>query len=135
MTAATIPLAVFLHAGEYDRMHQGLSIAAAAVAMNRRVDVFVFWWALERLAAGKLDGPGQELPASVTDAFESGRAPTLRTLLSHLRESGLCRVFACSGSTGILGLEASGIRNLVDAFVGWSRILELTAEATERFYL
>src|SRR4051794_34734788 len=42
-------VAIFLHAGDYDRVHQGLSIAAAAGASGRRVDVFFFWWALERL--------------------------------------------------------------------------------------
>ena len=48
---------VFLHDGAYDRIHQGLSIAASAVATGRQADVYLFWWALERVAQDRLDEP------------------------------------------------------------------------------
>ena len=86
---------MFLHSGDYDRMHQGLSIAAAANACGRRCDLFFFWWALERLGRDQLDepdfGPGREEAA---ERFESRGSPTLRALLSHLRESGRCTLYA-----------------------------------------
>lgn len=129
-------LAVFLHAGEYDRMHQGLSIAAAAVASNRRVDVFFFWWALERLVKGALDepdlGPAGEHAA---DRFETLGIPTLRSLLGHLKESGLCTLYACTGSMAIVGVTPEQVAARVDQVVGWSAILQLTAGVTDRFYL
>jgi len=129
-------LAVFLHDGAYDRMHQGLSIAASAVALGRRTDVFLFWWALERLVADRLDepdfGPGRE---DATDRFEVRRMPTLRQLLDHLRESGLCTLYACSGSAGTLDVTTDRLQGKVDQIVGWSTILGLTAGVTDRFYL
>lgn len=129
-------LAVFLHAGEYDRMHQGLSIAAAAVASNRRVDVFFFWWALERLVKGALDEP--DLGAAgehVADRFETLGIPTLRSLLGHLQESGLCTLYACTGSMAIVGVTPEQVAARVDQVIGWSAILQLTAGVTDRFYL
>jgi peroxiredoxin family protein len=127
-------VAVFLHSGEYDRMHQGLSIAATAAAAGRPAEVFFFWWALERLSKDALDAPDLARE-DVADAFERRGIPTLRQLLSHLKETGRCRLYACTGSMGILDLPNSGMSTRVDQLVGWSTILSLTAGVTDRFYL
>jgi peroxiredoxin family protein len=129
-------VAVFLHSGEYDRVHQGLSIAAAATAAGRHADVFFFWWALDRLARGALDAP--DFPTehdAVTDRFETRGIPTLRQLLAYLRESGDCTLYACTGSMAIVGAPPPTVEASVDQVVGWSTILQLTAGVTDRFYL
>src|SRR5690606_11681092 len=100
-------LLVFLHSGDYDRMHHGLSIAAAAVAQERPVELYFVWWALERLLDGRLDEP--DLGAAredVADRFETRNLPTLRVLLEHLADSGLCTRVGCTGSLAALGREA-----------------------------
>jgi peroxiredoxin family protein len=136
VTRPTSSVAIFLHSGDYDRVHQGLSIAAASVAAGRKADVFFFWWALERLAQGRLDEPDFSPPREdVTDRFETRRLPTLRALLQYLAESGLCTTYACTGSMAALEVDPAGMRQGVDQFVGWSTILQLTAGVTDRFYL
>lgn len=131
-------VAVFLHDGTYDRMHQGLSIAASAVAMGRRADVFFFWWALERLVKDRLDdaefGSGPEQVAAA-ERFEALGMPTLRQLLAHLRESGLCTLYACSGSLAAIGARPPELEGRVDQLVGWATILQRTTGVTDRFYL
>jgi peroxiredoxin family protein len=127
---------VFLHSGDYDRVHQGLSIAAAAVAAGRRAEVYAFWWALERLLQGRLDEPDFVPPREdVADRFERRRLPTLRMLLEHLKESGLCTVQGCTGSLGALGAEPLAEQGAIDGWVGWSTILQRTAGVVDRFYL
>jgi peroxiredoxin family protein len=135
--ASELPkLAVFLHGGDYDRVHQGLSIAAAATASGRRVEIFWFWWALERLLKDDLDEPTFSPPREdVTDTFEKRGIPTLRELLGHLKASGLARSYACSGSVAIVGADREKLEKSVDQLVGWSTILQLTAGVTDRFYL
>jgi peroxiredoxin family protein len=133
-------VAVFLHSGDYDRVHQGLSIAAAAVASGRRVEVYLFWWALERFLQGRLDEPDFHPPREdVADRFETRRIPTLRHLLEHVRESGLGTVQGCTGSLGALGAEplADSLagKGPIDGWVGWSAILQRTAGVVDRFYL
>lgn len=127
---------VFLHDGSYDRVHQGLAIAASAVASGRRADVYWFWWALERLVRDRLDepdfGPGREAHA---DRFEARGMPTLRELLAHLRESGLCSTFACSASLAALDVKPPELEGKVDQVIGWTAILQRTAGLTDRFYL
>ena len=97
------PIAVFLHDGSYDRVHQGFSIAASAVATGRRADVFLFWWALERVVQGRVDEPEFGAGREPHEAhFEQRGMPTIRQLMAHARESALCRIHACTGSIGPL---------------------------------
>lgn len=128
------PVAVFLHRGEYDVVHQGLSIAAAAVSMGRRVEVYFFWWALERLVRGRLDEPDLERD-DVSATMELRGLPTLRQLLDVVRDSGQASVFACSGSMTAVGLTPPDVEPCVDALVGWTTILQRTRDVVERFYL
>ena len=127
---------IFLHSGDYDRVHQGLAIAAAAVAGGRPAEVYLFWWALERFLKGALDEPdfGPEREA-VADRLEARRMPTCRDLLTHVRESGLGSVHACTGSAAAVGADPQRLLPEVDGWVGWSAILQRTADVVDRFYL
>jgi peroxiredoxin family protein len=127
---------VFLHSGDYDRVHQGLSIAAAAVAAGRSAELYLFWWALERFVKDALDEPdfGPEREA-VADRLEARRMPTCRELLAHVRESGRASVHACTGSLAALGADPQRPLPGVDGWVGWSAILQRTAGVVDRFYL
>lgn len=139
--AADNRVAIFLHSGDYDRVHQGLAIAAAAVASGREVHLFFFWWALDRLLRGDLGEPTFEdssIPLesreAAEDAFESGY-PTASQLMESVRASGKCTIYACSASSGLLGVRPDRVAEKVDRIVGWSAILALTAGITDRFYL
>ncbi|WP_373044105.1 hypothetical protein [Vulgatibacter sp.] len=134
-------IALFLHSGDYDRLHQACSIAAAATASGRDVQLFFFWWALDQLLRGGLDEPAfreglapPETLEAAEDAFESGY-PTAGALLGVARETGKCTVYACSASAGLLGRRPDEIADKVDQVVGWTAILSLTAGVTDRFYL
>src|SRR5690606_3872150 len=102
--AADNRVAIFLHSGDYARVHPGLAIAAAAVASGREVHLFFFWWALDRLLRGDLGEPTFEdssIPLesreAAEDAFESGY-PTASQLMESVRASGKCTIYACSAS-------------------------------------
>lgn len=127
-------VSVFLHSGDYDRVHQGLSIAAAAVAAGRKADVFFFWWALERLLDDRLDAPDFE-DDEANSRFEARQMPSIRQLLGHVRESGLCTTYACTGSFALSTRSPDEAASKVDHLVGWSTILNVTAGVIDRFYL
>jgi len=134
-THPTSKVVVFLHSGDYDRVHQGLSIAAAATAAGRRAEVYLFWWALERFLTDALDEPDFPGRDDVGDRFEARGMPTLRALLEHLRDSGLCTLAGCTGSLGALGAEERATQARIELWLGWSAILQRTAGVTDRFYL
>lgn len=124
---------VFFHSGAWDAVHQGLSIAAAAVSSGREAELYFFWWALERLAKGQLDEP--DLREDVADQLERRGVPTLRALLTAVRESGNATLFACSGSLAAVGLTPADLEGKVDQITGWTAILQRTAGVTDRFFV
>jgi peroxiredoxin family protein len=128
-------LAIFLHSGDYDRLHQGLSIAAAGAALGRRVEVYFFWWALERILTDRLDEPDFPDREEIAARFEGRGLPTLRALLAHLRASGQVTLVACSGSLAAIGRTPAEAEGRVDTLLGWTAILARTAGVTDRFYL
>jgi peroxiredoxin family protein len=66
---------LFLHSGDYDRVHQGLSIAAAAVATGRTVEIYLFWWALEWFIQDKLDRTSSRRARTWRTASSSAACP------------------------------------------------------------
>ena len=130
-------VAIFLHAGEYDRMHEALSVAAAAASSGRGVDVYFTWFALERLLAGALDAPGPDDFGDRDDLRESFAEkgfPSLRQLLDSARATGNVRLVACTGSLAIIGSNLERAREKVDELVGWGTILDRTLGVTDRFF-
>jgi len=127
---------LFLHSADYDRVHQGLAIGAAATALGKQVELYFSWWALERLLDGRLDEPDFHPPRpDVADRFESKGLPSARELLTHLRASGRCLLVACSGSLAALGKDAGAAAPHVDLVLGWGGILQRTSGVVDRFYL
>jgi peroxiredoxin family protein len=127
-------LAVFLHSGDYDRVHQGLSIAVAGSAAGREVDVFFFWWALDRLLRDDLDAPnfGPE-HIHVAERFTEQGFPTLRQLLDTARMTGRVKLLACSASLAVIGRTPLAVEGKVDELVGWATILDRTEGVSDRF--
>lgn len=128
------PVCVFLHHGEYDAVHQGLSIAAAAVSVGRKAELYFFWFALERLVRGGLDEPDLERD-DVNATMELRQVPTCRQLLDVVRDSGLGQIYACTGSMASLGLTPPDVEPKVDALIGWTSILARTHGVTDRFFV
>jgi len=134
--ANTEKVAIFLHSGDYDRIHQGLSIAAAAVASGRPALILFFWWALDRLAGNRLEPDDSDFgkwPA-IAERMSEGSFPSAAALLKSARDGG-AKVFACTGSLAILGHRPDALENKVDGFLGWAAILDATHGVTDRFYL
>jgi peroxiredoxin family protein len=125
-------LSIFLRSGDYDAMHHALSAAAAAVSLGRRVDLFFFWWALERLAKNRLDEPDLERD-DVSATMELRGLPTLRQLLDVVRDAPTATLFACTGSLAALGMVPPDVEPKVNHLVGWAAILERTRGVVDRF--
>ena len=99
------------------------------------MDIYFFWWALERLLTDRLDEPDFSEREDVAARFEGRGLPSLRSLLGHLRGSDQVTLVACTGSLAALGLTPADTEGRVDTLLGWTSILTRTAGLTDRFYL
>lgn len=98
------------------------------VASGGRADVALFFAALDAWAHDRWDelDPAPPLTAG---AIEAASFPPLSSLLAPGRESGAIRLYACSASSGLLGLDPAAVQARVDALAGWPTFARLIGEA------
>jgi len=121
-------LLILAHGGTWEMRFQISSLAASAAAAGERVDVALFFGALDAWVRGRWDALD---PAPPLDAgrLESLAMPPLSEMLAPGREDGLIRLYACSASTRLLGLEAAAVQAAVDVLLGWQSFARMIREA------
>ena len=119
-------LLILVQRGSWETRFQVSSLAASAAASGARVDVALFFGALDAWVGGRWDDLDPELPLT-RERLESLHIPPLTSLLAGGRETGAIHVYACSASARFLGLDNARVQAAVDAMLGWqtfSRMIE-----------
>lgn len=120
------PLLVQLLDPRTDRLHHGVSLALTGAAMGRPTVIALFQGALLAVVTGLAEAPRLDgLPADVAARLLEGheRFPTsVARLLADARRLGV-RVYACSGSVELAGLEVADVLAHVDDVLGLTTIL------------
>lgn len=104
------------------------SLAASVAAAGEQVDLALFFGALDSWARGRWDDLDPQPPLTA-DRLESFDLPPLSEIIAPGRESGRIRVYACSASTRLLGLDTSQVQSSVDALLGWQSFSRMIQQA------
>ncbi|MGQ9859384.1 MAG: hypothetical protein ACUVS3_11955 [Thermodesulfobacteriota bacterium] len=125
-------LAVILHDGGYDRVHHGLSLAVAALALGREVRLLFTYWALtylKREGHPSLKGSSAERTGvtSLLHEIEKGHVEDVEGLLERIKALG-GRIYACTNSMGILNISRDELRAEAERPVGLTTFLRECAE-------
>ncbi|HVR95520.1 MAG TPA: hypothetical protein VMW27_02825 [Thermoanaerobaculia bacterium] len=121
-------LLILAHGGSWDMRFQITSLAASAAAAGERVDVALFFGALDAWANGRWDDLDPRPPLTA-ERLESFDLPPLTEMLASGREQEQIRLYACSASTRLLGLDTAKVQASVDALLGWQSFSRMIAEA------
>jgi peroxiredoxin family protein len=121
-------LMILAHGGGWEMRFQVSALAASAAAAGEEVEVALFFGALDAWVAGRWDALDPAPPISA-ERLERLDLPPISSLLSAGRESGLIRIYACSASSRVLGLEMERVQETVDAVLGWQTLSRMTATA------
>jgi peroxiredoxin family protein len=121
-------LLILAHGGSWDMRFQISSLAASAAAAGDRVDVALFFGALDAWARGGWDELDPRPPVSA-ERLEALNMPPLSGMLVGGREEGLIRLYACSASARMLGLDTAHVQASVDAILGWQSFNRMIREA------
>jgi peroxiredoxin family protein len=119
-------LLILAHQGTWEMRFQISSLAASASAAGARVDIALFFGALDAWVGGRWDDHDPAPPLSAA-RLESLAMPPLSSLLAPGRGNGTIHVYACSASARLVGLDTAGVQAAVDAMLGWqtfSRMIE-----------
>jgi peroxiredoxin family protein len=121
-------LLILAHGGSWEMRFQISSLAASVAAAGERVDVALFFAALDAWAGGRWDDLDPQPPLSA-ERLESFGLPPLSEMLATGRADGLIRFYACSASTRLLGLDSARVQSSVDVLLGWQSFSRMIREA------
>ena len=124
-------LGIILHSGSYDRLHHGISIALAALALNRDVKLFFTYWALEYLKKKespvfKLDGEAKKHKNIVEKNIERGHLQKVSDLITQMNVMG-AKLYACTSSMALLNISRDELIEEVDKSMGITKFLTESA--------
>ncbi len=128
-------LGIIFHSGSYDRLHHGISIALAALALGRKVRFLFTYWALEYL---KRDGPSalenkvdkEEDSAhvqTIQENIKKGHLESISELIVRTKALG-AEFYTCTNSMSILNIARDELAEEVDRPMGLTTFLDETAE-------
>lgn len=123
-------LLILAHGGSWEMRFQISSLAASAAAAGDPVDLALFFDALRAWAGGGLDDLDPRPPLTA-DRLEALNMPPLSGMLAPGREDGLIRVYACSASARLLGLDVARVQASVDALLGWQSFSRMIHDASK----
>jgi len=121
-------LLILAHGGTWEMRFQVSSLAASVAAAGERVDVALFFAALDAWARGRWNDLDPAPPLSA-ERLESFDLPPLTEMLAPGREDGLIRLYACSASTRLLELDTATVQAKVDVLLGWQSFSRMIREA------
>lgn len=122
-------LLILAHGGSWDMRFQISSLAASAAAGGDRVEIALFFGALDAWARGRWDELDPQPPVSAERLESLGMVP-LSEMLAQGREDGLIRIYACSASVRMLGLDNSTVQAAVDAILGWQSFSRMIRDSS-----
>jgi len=124
-------LGIIFHSAALDRLHHGLSIALAALALGRPVRFFFTYWALKYLKRGEesfyLDSESREHMPDLERKLKAGHLESLPDLLGQAKALG-GKFYACTHSMGLLNIARDELTEVVDRSMGLTSFLTETAE-------
>src|SRR5579864_3727876 len=103
-------LLILAHGGSWEMRFQVSSLAASAAAAGEQVEIALFFAALDSWAGGRWDVLDPAPPVSA-QRLETLALPPLSELMASGRQAGSIRVYACSASSRILGLDMARLQD------------------------
>lgn len=133
-------LAIIMHSGSYDRVHQVFSLARAAIANEMEVHIFFSFWALRRLVRGEmdkltLDAENARFIPIIEENLKKTNTEAPSQMLASARKMGTLKIYACSASMGLLGIRREDLIPEVDRTMGFVSFLALSEDATITYYI
>lgn len=121
-------LLILTHGASWEARFQVSSLAASTAATGSAVAIGLFFDALALWAEDRWDvlDPSS---ARLGGRRELVDYPALSSLLLPGRGQGRVRLYACSTSVRLLGLEPGALQQRVDAIVGWPTFARLVSLA------
>jgi peroxiredoxin family protein len=131
---------IFAHHATYDTLHQVATLGLAAAAMGKDVIVILLFWALKKLAEGKIDQmdfPPENAASAeeVMRLLKEKKVPKISEMFQDAKHVGKFRLIACSAGLEYMGVDSTVIEKNVDEVMGLPAIIAMTSDAETKLFI
>ena len=133
-------LAIVVQGGTIDKLYCAFILASTAVAMDMEAHLYFTFWGLQMLVKGAMEKAGlpatyRHLEEKMRKNLEKMKYPTPYEMLKRLKQSTLFKMYACSPSMGMFGIEREDLIPEVEEIVGAATFLEIAANADVTLFI
>ncbi len=133
-------LAIVVQGGTLDKLYCAFILSSTAVAMDMEAHMYFTFWGLNMLVKGAMEKAGlpatyKHLEAQVKQNLVKMKYPTPYEMLKRLKQSGLCKIYACSPSMEMFGMKKEMLVPEVDEIIGAATFLEVATESDVSLFI
>jgi len=136
----TKKLALVVQSGTIDKLYCAFILASTSVAMGWEAHLYFTFWGLQGLAKGAMEkatlpGDYKHLEEAMRKNLERMKYPSLYEMLKRLKQSGLCKIYACTPTMEMFGTKRDDLVPEVDSMVGAATFLNIAADADVTLFI
>ena len=127
-------LALAVQSGTIDKLYCAFILASTSVAMGWEAHLYFTFWGLQSLAKGamekaRLPGDYKHLEETMRKNIERMKYPSPYDMLKRIKQSGQCKIYACTPTMEMFGVKRDTLVPEVDSMVGAATFLNIAADA------
>jgi peroxiredoxin family protein len=138
--AKTKKVSIIVHSDTMDKLYPVFMISSAGTAMDTEVHLFFTFWGLNMLRKGALDSA--KLPGAMSEGTEMMKnkmkeigVPKLTELLHMCKDTGNLKVYACSTTMEIMGVNKEDLIPEVDDILGATAFLDIAMDSEVQLFI
>ncbi len=128
-------MSLIVFSGTVDKLLAASILATGATAMGLEVEVFLTTWGMMAFRKGdyktntRLSKDFEDYGPAMLEAMQTKKAPTWMDNLMGAKEIGELKVYACSMTMELFGIELSDLESIVDDVTGVAAFVERARES------
>ena len=136
----TKKLALVVQSGTIDKLYCAFILASTSVAMGWETHLYFTFWGLQSLIKGAMEkatlpGDYKHLEETMRKNLERMKYPSPYEMLKRLKQSGQCKIYACTPTMEMFGVKKEDLVPEIDDMVGAATFLSIAADADVNLFI
>ncbi|MFH7836429.1 MAG: DsrE/DsrF/DrsH-like family protein, partial [Candidatus Aenigmatarchaeota archaeon] len=115
-------ISIILASERIDKIYPAIILATSSVAMGWDAEIFFTFWGLLALKKGyetkNVSLDYNEYKESLIKMIELGKIPEWKNMIKSFKNTGKLKIYACSTTMELLGINKGNLEDFVDNIVG-----------------
>ena len=133
-------IALIVQSGTIDKLYCAFIMASTSVAMGWEAHLYFTFWGLQSLTKGTMEkaalpGDYKNLEETMRKNLERMKYPSPYEMLKRLKQSGQCKIYACTPTMEMFGVKKGDLIPEIDNMVGAATFLNIAADADVNLFI